>query len=92
MLRHCVQSWTRDPREDLSTPRLTFFFLKAEPLAASLPAFLLLESAISTSAVVPSALCRYDEFEWVCVDGNFIASHLLWSGTSDAGLSPNLDS
>lgn len=63
MLRHCVQSWTRDPREDLSTPRLTFFFLKAEPLAASLPAFLLLESAISTSAVVPSALCRYDEFE-----------------------------
>lgn len=53
MLRHCIQSRTS---EGTFTPtRLTFFFLKAEPPAASLPAFLLLESAISVSAVVPIA-------------------------------------
>lgn len=54
MLRHYVQSRTG---EGTSTPpRLTFFFLKAEPPAASLPAFLLLLSAISVSAVVTIAI------------------------------------
>lgn len=43
-------------REGPSTPRLTFFFLKAAPPAASLPAFLLLESAMMISAVVPGEL------------------------------------
>lgn len=51
-----VESWTRNPRP--SDPRLTFFFLKVAPPAASLPAFLLVESAILISDVVPGELAR----------------------------------
>lgn len=54
--RQRAESWTRNPR--LSNPRLTFFFLKVAPPAASLPAFLLVESAILISDVVPGNLAR----------------------------------
>lgn len=88
MLRRHVESWTRGPREGLPTPRLTFFFLKAAPPAVSLPAFLLLESAILISAVVPGEIWRYVEAKRAYVNGKFNTTHLVCSGTSDAGLSP----
>lgn len=71
MLRRHVESWTRGPREGLL--QLAFFFLKAAPPAVSLPAFLLLESAIVISAVVSGEICRYDEAEWAYVNGKFDA-------------------
>lgn len=81
------ESRTTGPQEGLSSLRLTFFFLKAAPPASSLPAFLLLESAMIISAVVPGELCSAMSLSGrACRE---ISMPPMWPGTGAAGLNPD---